>query len=62
MVEHYNEFKKWPTCEDGEVFRHPEEKWRNLNTSLIRGGRGLRTRGSSIAKLRPLAIKRVNKF
>jgi hypothetical protein len=48
--EHKNRTRKWPTTHSGKVLGTIKEKWKNIDSCLFTGGRGL-PRGSSLSKL-----------
>ena len=47
---HRQKSGKWPSVESGDVLEEPNEKWRNVDSALRYGRRGL-PGGSSLAKL-----------
>jgi len=57
MVTHFETNGDWPKPGSGKIPDNPGETWSALNNSLNAGGRGLKKKGRTLAKIRPQAIR-----
>jgi hypothetical protein len=47
--QHHQKYGQWPTASSGAAHHEPSENWRNIDSTLRAGGRGLRST-TSLAK------------